>query len=270
MSPKFIDANLGTNPPESWSKDFEDCYIIESRYRSVTPNCFSTNFGQPFGVVTALGSTHFIGKKGKELELSFSSEVIIGWRAWKIVDYKRRGDITEKRLQAIGMNVTWEPYRPNVAICTQDGGHEAPWPECNCGFWIFKDREHVERAMFDQYGGEKGKVIGQTAVWGRVLECTRGYRGEFAYPQTLQFIEVEDEIAKAVSATYGVPYSIAERSTKLKCNGAYRGVDYDFDRCYATVEYQCGLILRVEISKHFMGKSFFDFDKVPPCPEHHN
>jgi len=252
---------LLSHTPESWHKEFEHWYIVEIRRSN------------PFSCLAIPPSQHtWFGpmKKGKDLELSFSTEVITGWRAWQIVDFERRGNASETRIQALGTHIVWEPYQPGVAVCTTSGAHEAPWPDCRCGFWAFKDREYVERTLFDSYGGEKGKVIGQVALWGRVLECTLGYRGEYAYPQTFQFIEVDNKVAVGISELYGVPYSIVKRSVTLKCKGYIVSTEFDFDRLYATIQYKCGLEVRVEISRHWEGKSKLDLGNVPLCPEHHH
>lgn len=205
-----------------------------------------------------------------KLEFSLSTEPITGWRAWNIVDFERRGGVSEKRLQALGTKPVWEPRQENVAICIQNGTHEAPWPDCQCGFWAFKDREHVEKALFNTYGGEQGKVIGQVALWGRVLECTDGYRGEYAYPQTFQFIDVAEDTCQDISERYLVPYSIIKPSDKLECKGVITATDYDYDRFYVTMQYECGLTVRAEISSNWEGKKSFNFNDCPPCPQHHH
>lgn len=250
--------------PESWTKDWPDWRIIEGWHRSPP---LSNNFF--YGPITIF----FEGpaKVKKPLEFSMSTEVMTGWRAWRIVDFERRGSVSEKRLQALGTYTVWEPYQAGVATCTTNGKHEAPWPKCYCGFWAFHTREDVEQSLFADYGGEKGKVIGQIALWGRVLECTRGFRGEYAYPQTLQFIEVDIKTAHDVAERYGVPYSIGKRSEHLKCEGYVVATEWDFDRLYATIQYQCGLEVRAEISRNWEGKrKLNDLHTAPPCPEHHN
>lgn len=248
--------------PKSWEGEWDDWYIVEKR----------KNTDQMFSLSNATIYVNGIELKqmSKPLEFAMSTEVMTGWRCWKIVDFNRRGNISEKRLQALGVKPIWEPYKPNVATCITNGTHEAPWPSCHCGFWAFHKRESVERTLFEEvgYGGEIGKVIGQVALWGRVLESTKGFRGEYAYPQTLQFVEIDDKIAKEVADTYGVPYSIVERSTHLSCEGKVMQTEWDFDKLWATVEYQCGTSCRVEISTNFEGKRNFDPTRMPPCPDH--
>ena len=208
----------------------------------------------------------------KPLGLSFSSEVITGWRAWSIEKYARRGDVTEDRLRALGVAHTWEPYEARPSICITKGYHESPWPDCMCGYWAFKDRDHVVDALYNNYGGEKGKVIGQIALWGRVLECEHGYRGEYGYPLTLQFIDVTDQVAQDVANRYGVPYSLATTTPRVRdCEGLITNTDWDFDRLYANIEYKCGTKVRAEISRLWEGgKRTLDLKDVPPCPTHNN
>lgn len=253
--------------PETWAKDkiWKDWHIVEVR-RDFLPAMATAS------LMTSNINVYYSDwpmKFKPQLELALSTEVITGWRAWKIVDFERRGGLSEKRLQALGTPPVWEPYKENVAICMTDGKHEAPWPTCHCGFWAFKSREHVEESLFHTYGGESGKAIGQIALWGRVLECVNGFRGEYSYPQTLQFVNVEKNIAKEVAECYGVPYSIVKPTSRLKCVGALEQWSYDMDCTYALVRYDCGLSVRAEISNCWEGKLNFDPSKIPPCPHHH-
>ncbi len=45
------------------------------------------------------------------------------------------------------------------------------------------------RAIFDHAGGHTFLVAGKVALWGSVIPGDRGWRAEFAYPQTLVFID---------------------------------------------------------------------------------
>lgn len=281
---RALSQNQPFQHPRIWNEEWPDWYIIEIRKEyDLTSNWATLGTAHTAGggisipgLKNSLGQTTVYCKEDsttmpKELPLSFSSEVILGWRAWQLTDYERRGGVSEKRIQAVGMKPTWEPYEPNVAICTSQGNHEAPWRSCRCGFWAFKNRTDVEASIHEEYRGLQGKVVGQIAMWGRVLECKRGWRAEFAYPQSFEFIQVPEDIAADVAQRYGVPYSVIDlpRITK-NCQGLLKNFHYDFDRTYATIEYSCGNTVRVEISRNFEGLSHLDPYNIAPCPVHNN
>jgi hypothetical protein len=142
----------------------------------------------------------------KELPLSFDTEPIIGWRLWNVVDFKRRGGVTEPRLQSVASNENVEPRERAVARC-ENGEHEAPWPDCACGFWAFKDRQTALDAATN-YGGFEENVLGEVSLWGRVLECRNGWRGQYAYPKRLVVLTDERRRADRLAEVYGVPVEV--------------------------------------------------------------
>ncbi len=91
--------------------------------------------------------------------------------------------------------------------------HASPEPTCGCGIWGLNDRRHVEQAI--SQNPQHGIVIGIVALWGRVIECERGFRAERAYPVSLTLIsprdsttDIEldyDQVADRLAERYGVP-----------------------------------------------------------------
>jgi hypothetical protein len=140
-----------------------------------------------------------------ELELTFGTEPIVGWRAWRVVTFQRRDGTSEPRLAPLYDPITWRPRQRVEAICNRRGGelHEAPWPTCQCGIWALPERDAAERLV----GSASDEVaFGPVALWGRVLEFERGYRAQYAYPRKLYlYKDAEAGLAGRLQKAYGVP-----------------------------------------------------------------
>jgi hypothetical protein len=68
-------------------------------------------------------------------------------------------------------------YNPELAA-----SHRSPEPGCTCGIHAIKDPARLARS------GRSAAVVGRVAMWGRVIEHTKGYRAEFAYPSRLRLV----------------------------------------------------------------------------------
>lgn len=149
--------------------------------------------------------------------MAFSTEPIVGWRAWRIIDYRRRGTDDEPRLASLTGRETWQPRRRTEATCLPEKSrrfgfgygvgpqvvHEPPWPSCNCGIWAVRDRDAVEDLLARER--DLGVVcFGPVSLWGRVLEFERGYRAQYAYPKVLFFYGGDGRLARQVQELYGV------------------------------------------------------------------
>src|ERR671918_2854573 len=60
--------------------------------------------------------------------------------------------------------------------------HHSPEPGCTCGIHAVKDPARLARA------GRSTAVVGRVAIWGRVIEHSKGYRAELAYPSRLALV----------------------------------------------------------------------------------
>ncbi len=125
--------------------------------------------------------------------LEHAAEPIQGWRAWRL---RRRPD-GRLRIAPTTPRPDWEPGVPIHATCsgahTREymvynpelvAFHRSPEPGCTCGIHAMKDPFRLRRARPKGSAG----VIGTVAMWGRVIEHTRGWRAEFAYPARLRLI----------------------------------------------------------------------------------
>lgn len=116
---------------------------------------------------------------------------LTGWRGW---------DMNNGQLTALGSDFTWLPKTAAKASCRNDYRHRCPEKNCACGFWSFKSFDLMLEAV-KAYTTDV-MVIGSVEIWGKVIECTNGYRSEFAYPKELWLLEPDLEF---LSWTYGVP-----------------------------------------------------------------
>lgn len=155
-------------------------------------------------------------------------EPIVGWRAWLVL---REGE--DFRLGSVLYDALWLPRTELVACCL---GRSLPWrrrPEhvppgrrCRCGIYAAKEPEHAASYL---EGGSWGdalcvlRVIGTVALWGRVVECRRGWRASHAYPKSIYVppthgrhrlrAERRQEVALALT-DYGVPVELLDTDAR--------------------------------------------------------
>ena len=153
-------------------------------------------------------------------------EPIVGWRSWLVV---RDGD--EFRLQSIVYQAHWFPHNELIARCFQRrfsfpwsrrAEHAPPTRGCHCGIYAAREPEDAAgylggHSWADSLGVHR--VIGTVSLWGRVVECTRGWRGSFAYPKTIYVpamrrpfrlkVELADEVALGLT-DYDVPVELLD------------------------------------------------------------
>jgi hypothetical protein len=100
------------------------------------------------------------------------------------------------------------------AVCVEIG-HPAPADRCNCGLYANPDLEALR-----QHGlclAPEVIVLGQVALWGKVVDDEPSYRGEFAYPARLSLVldsladgTPPEELVEALGA-----YRVAVHTTTL-------------------------------------------------------
>ncbi len=114
----------------------------------------------------------------------------IGWRVWDAVDLD--GAL---RLCSLAFWSIWIPRRPVLAVCRrtlidQRAGipdHGAPEAFCTCGIYATETaHDAVEFSRrFVRRADTVHRVLGRVSLWGAVVECEAGWRGERAYPVSL-------------------------------------------------------------------------------------
>jgi hypothetical protein len=136
-------------------------------------------------------------------------------RAWRM--WSEHGDHQIPRLYSIGIgSLPWPPGVPLQAQCLRQAierhalSHDAaaPAPGCTCGIWALKT-------------APTQGIVGEVALWGRVIEHAIGYRAEYAYPIRLLwrapapmpgFPRPTGELRRlaALAEVYGVPLTVEE------------------------------------------------------------
>lgn len=120
-------------------------------------------------------------------------QVITGWRGWRLKD---------GLLAGLGVKEVWPARKALRAVCKNGEGenHLAPYWDCQCGIWAFKDIDRLVAAIGYKYADVK--VIGSVSLWGRVIETENGYRAQYGYPSELWLL---NESIEELGLIYDVP-----------------------------------------------------------------
>lgn len=73
----------------------------------------------------------------------------------------------------------WPVGHDRAARCFAVRGHEAPGRECNCGYFAYYALPEDPDLPAPE------AVWGAIVAWGRVIECERGFRAQYARPVAL-------------------------------------------------------------------------------------
>jgi hypothetical protein len=139
--------------------------------------------------------------RGRRLILRDQADPVFGWRYWQLSPRRRLRSVTQRGFE-------WQPGQALRAQCVEIG-HPAPAERCNCGVYANPELEALR-----QHGlclAPEAIVVGQVALWGKVVVDEPSLRGEFAYPARLSL--VVDSLADGTPAedllegltAYGVP-----------------------------------------------------------------
>jgi hypothetical protein len=152
------------------------------------------------------------------------AEPLLGWRLWRLserpggtvalVSVVRRVEWpTRRELDAtcLGPQWTWRPRRRRE--------HRAPEQRCRCGIYAAAGVEQALTYLEVCRGVARRRppaALGVVKLWGRVLECERGWRGTHAYPARLYVLGPEPpeqydpwRLARGL-AGYGVPVDVLD------------------------------------------------------------
>jgi hypothetical protein len=103
-----------------------------------------------------------------------SATPIAGWRVWTVIDRGRGPELLSPVRP-----VPWVHRAPTTATCAA-GCRACPSAECSCG--LYATDVLAPLALACRRGAT---VLGCTALWGRVVEHTDGWRAEHGYPLVL-------------------------------------------------------------------------------------
>ncbi|MEJ2867303.1 hypothetical protein WCD74_05965 [Actinomycetospora sp. OC33-EN08] len=102
------------------------------------------------------------------------AEPVAAWRVWNLVETPD-GPLLVSPVRP----VFWPPRRSMTATCHR-GCAPPPSLRCRCGLYAM---DELPRLYRESAGA--GRVVGCTALWGRVVEHAHGVRAQFAYPLLL-------------------------------------------------------------------------------------
>ncbi len=122
-------------------------------------------------------------------------DAVLGWRTWRV------GRRAQRRTELIAplAGTPWPAGRPLVASCGSRT-HSPPGDTCRCGLYAVADPTVLE------WGPSDHEVLGVVALWGQVVEGTRGWRASRGYPRFLVTGPgIPGEQRAALARRYGVP-----------------------------------------------------------------
>jgi hypothetical protein len=125
---------------------------------------------------------------------------VLAWRTWRV------GRRAQRRSELIAplAGVLWPPKQPMVASCGSRS-HSPPGDGCGCGLYAAADPGTLD------WGPSELEVLGVVALWGRIVEGTRGWRASHAYPHLLVTGPgIPGEQRAALARRYGVPVHRSE------------------------------------------------------------
>ena len=149
------------------------------------------------------------------MSTELAAEPLVGFRRWGAIrGALYSGIFVAGRFvhnPALGMiaprvkPVPWPTDEDRVAKCFALRGHDAPHRDCNCGFSAY-----YELAAEPELPAPEA-VWGVISAWGRIIECERGFRAQYARPIALLDLRHPDDnrekgrrVANAADA-YGLP-----------------------------------------------------------------
>jgi len=104
-----------------------------------------------------------------------SGKPLVGWRGWNVM-------VPGFLATSTGNHATvWLPGERTEAICIAHPDKEGvPHEYCMCGLWAFNSAQEIFKQNYSRQ-----TVLGEVWLWGRVIECEKGFRAEYAYPKKL-------------------------------------------------------------------------------------
>jgi hypothetical protein len=138
------------------------------------------------------------------------AEAVEGWRAWDVERALPKFGLPPK-LTSVTYDYYWTPHRAGVAVCEKGcEKRQVPGESCTCGFYAAKTLDHLLGMGYPVYDPESSQVcvIGQLALWGKVIEGTQGWRASKAYPKKLWVPFEAPHLAAPLREAYGVPVGL--------------------------------------------------------------
>lgn len=141
-------------------------------------------------------------------------EPLVGWRAWKVWGPPFQEDLCPG-LTSVILNTPWTPRTRISAEHNFDLAIRCRGlldMRCSCGIYAFKDPDEAFAyavRVRDRFLGIASDVaLGEVSLWGRVVECERGFRAQFAYPRHIYLPSTFLRFISVVRSAFGVATGI--------------------------------------------------------------
>jgi hypothetical protein len=127
------------------------------------------------------------------------AEALVGWRSWGLA---RTADGI--RIVSHGSTI-WPAGSALAATCAAGKRHDSPARECRCGIYALLDHDLFP---YYEYDGPAYAVFGPVYLWGEVIQGTKGFRAEYAYPKALYVAHRDWRYAQPLREAYRVPVAL--------------------------------------------------------------
>ena len=150
-------------------------------------------------------------------------EPLVGWRAWVVRPSKADHASDSLLLHSVAYTAEWPAGVPLHAHCRlpRNACRETPGTGCRCGIYAlhqpvdaYRYIRNPRRVISGTFSGVP-IVLGEVALWGRVVVGVLGWRGEYGYPRRLFVLAGSSSddygVARRLEG-YRVPVSVASRA----------------------------------------------------------
>jgi hypothetical protein len=146
-------------------------------------------------------------------------EPLLGWRAWKVWA-PLAGSDSCPAFSSVILDTPWTPRRRVSAEHSFDLGAKCRGlleMDCSCGVYAFTDA--IEAFIYlttvrDRLLGRSIEVaLGTVSLWGKVVECERGYKAQYAYPRHIYLPASFARFLLQVNSAFGIPAGIYASTT---------------------------------------------------------
>ncbi|MGH2718885.1 MAG: hypothetical protein ACRDJU_09930 [Actinomycetota bacterium] len=140
-------------------------------------------------------------------------EPLVGWRYWRAEG---------GWLASLNRFQTWPPRKALQARCelpeSEAHAEPPPGPHCPCGIYAAVDLPALQELAHPDLG--EPLVVGEVAVWGRIIPAARGFRAQFAVPRRLWLVRESlppaeplgwpGDLPSTLARTYRAPVELCE------------------------------------------------------------